>query len=119
MILTPSVGFMLYACSAIYPNLPIYTCIGSSDCLSWVSLCFAMVALSHSENLSLNCALMGNQLNPLDTSSLIYLCRVPLEVASATFTGFLSQIVVNWETSSNHMPNSCGFLPSQYQALLR
>ena len=58
--------------------------MGSSDCFSWVSLCLAIVTLPHLENLFCRCTLMGDQLKPLDSSSLIYLYRFPLEITSAT-----------------------------------
>ena len=54
-----------------------YSCIGKSSCLSWVKP-------PHSENLSCSWAFMGNQLMPLENSSLMYLCKVPFEVARAT-----------------------------------
>ena len=103
---------MLCACSAISPDLAIYSCISNSNCFSWVNLCLAMVALPHSENLSWSCAFMGTQLMPLDldTSLFIYLCNVPLEIARATSIGFLSQIVANLEMSLSHIPNSLGIL---------
>ena len=112
MMLAPSLGLMLYACSTIFPNLAMYSCIGNSNCFSCVNLYLAIVALPYSENLSWSCAFIGNQLIPLDTNSLIYLCKVPLKIARVTSIGFLSQIVANLETSSSHMPKSLGFLPS-------
>ena len=119
MTLALSIAMMLYACSAISLNLTIYSFMGSSDCFSWISLCFAIVALPHSKKLSWRYTFIGNQLNPLDTSSLMYFSRFPLEIAYATSIGFLLQIATSQETSSSQMPNSCRFLPSQALALLR
>ena len=119
MSLALLVALMLYACSIISPNLAMYLCMGSSDCFNWVSLCLAIVTVLYLENFSLRGILMGDQPKPLDTSSLMNLCKFPLEIASATSTGSLSQIVASHQTLFSHLPNSCGSLPSQDWALLR
>ena len=62
---------------------------------------------------------MSNQLIPLETNSLIYLCKVPLEVVMATSKQSLLEIVAHLQTSSSHVPNSLGSLPLHDLALLR
>ena len=119
MVLALSVALMQYAYLVISPNLAMYSCMGSLDCFNRVSVCLAIVALPHSKNFPWRCILMGNQPKPLDTSSLTNLCKFPLEIASATSIGSLSQIVASQETSSSHLPNSCGSLLSQDWALFR
>ena len=55
----------------------------------------------------------------LETISLIYLCKVPLEVVRATSVKSLLEMVANLETSSSHIPNSFRSLPSHNLKLVR
>ena len=62
---------------------------------------------------------MGNQLMPLENNSSMNLCKVHFEVVRSTSVGLLFEIVANLETSSSHVPNSLGSLPSYELTLLR
>ena len=119
VVLAVSVGCKLCACSTKSVNLEMYSCIGSSNYLNVVSLCLAIVEVSHSENLSCNRVSMTGQFLPTECNSLTYVCSDPLEVVNATLSGSLHKTVDILDTSNNQVSKSFAILPSHGLALLK
>ena len=88
-------------------------------CLNVVNLCFAIEEFPFAENLSCRRDFIAGQCLPDECSSLTYLWSDPLEVAKATLSGSLQEMVEILLTSSNHVLKSREILPSHGFALLR
>ena len=93
----------VYAFSTKSENLEMYLCMAKSVCLYVVNLCLAIVEFSHSENLSCKTGFIAGLFLPDECSSLTYLWSDPHEVAKATLSGSLEEMVEILLTSSNHV----------------
>ena len=80
---------------------------------------FGHCGISHSENLSCKRGLIAGHFLPNECSSLTYLWSDPIEVAKATISISLQEMVVILLTSSNHVLKSRAVLPLHGFALLR
>ena len=109
----------LYACLVRHVNLEIYLCIGVSCCLGVFNLCFAMISLPNSENLSKSLCLITSHSWLLFWSSLIWLHSEPLAVNIATAMLVLPVTSDSLSISSNHNSKSLGFVPSHVLALIK
>ena len=105
-MLAGSVGVRVYACSTKSENFEMYLCMAKSVCLNVVNLCLAIVESPCSENLSCKRGFIADQCIPDECSSLTYLWSDPLEVARATLSGSLQEMVEILLTSSNHVQKS-------------
>ena len=118
IILTGSMGVRVCACSTKFKNFEMYSCMAKSVCLNVVNLCLAIVEFPHSENLSYKRGFIADQCFTDEGSYLTYIWSDPFEVAKATLSGSLQEMVEILLTSSNHVLKSRAILPSYGFALL-
>ena len=93
--------FIWYAYSAISENFDMYSWIEHLLCFKLDSLCLAIAALEYSENLSLSLILIVSHGFLKFTTSWVYTCRGPFEVAAATSLHVLSDSEESLDTLSS------------------